>query len=96
MKYNPDDIHHRRSIRLKGYDYSRAGLYFVTICTKNRLCLFGKIENRAMILNDPGIMIERQWQELIYRFDNIKADKLNAAMKKIENSGIAHKSEKEV
>ena len=73
MNYNPD-IHHRRSIRLKGYDYSQAGLYFVTICTQNRLCLFGKIENREMILNDPGIMIERQWQELIYRFDNIKAD----------------------
>ena len=73
MKYDPD-IHHRRSIRLKGYDYSQAGLYFVTICTQNRLCLFGKIENREMILNDPGIMIERQWQELIYRFDNIKAD----------------------
>ena len=73
MNYNPD-IHHCRSIRLKGYDYLQAGLYFITICTQNRLCLFGKIENREMILNDPGIMIERQWQELIYRFDNIKAD----------------------
>ena len=71
MKYNPD-IHHRRSIRLKGYDYSQAGLYFITICTQNRLCLFGEIENGEMILNDPGIMIEHQWQELIYCFDNIK------------------------
>jgi hypothetical protein len=51
MPYNPD-IHHRRSIRLKGYDYwltpifnSQAGLYFVTICVQNRHCLFGKIEN---------------------------------------------------
>jgi len=42
MKYNPT-IHHRRSIRLKGYDYSQAGLYFVTICTQNRQCLFGNI-----------------------------------------------------
>jgi REP element-mobilizing transposase RayT len=42
MKYNPD-IHHRRSIRLKGYDYSQAGLYFVTICVQNRECLFGEI-----------------------------------------------------
>ncbi len=42
MPYNPDR-HHRRSIRLKGYDYSRAGAYFVTICTHNRECLFGEI-----------------------------------------------------
>lgn len=42
MKYNPD-IHHRRSIRLKGYDYSSAGLYFITICTQNKECLFGEI-----------------------------------------------------
>ena len=40
--YNPN-IHHRRSIRLKGYDYSQAGLYFVTICVNNRKCLFGEI-----------------------------------------------------
>jgi hypothetical protein len=34
---------HRRSIRLKGYDYSQEGLYFVTICVQDRVCLFGKI-----------------------------------------------------
>ena len=42
MPYNPN-IHHRKSIRLKGYDYSQAGLYFITICTQNRACLFGEI-----------------------------------------------------
>lgn len=42
MKYNPD-IHHRRSIRLKEYDYSQAGAYFVTICVHDRECLFGEI-----------------------------------------------------
>lgn len=41
-RYNPK-IHHRRSIRLKGYDYSQAGLYFITICCQNRICRFGKI-----------------------------------------------------
>jgi putative transposase len=71
MKYN-HDIHHRRSIRLKGYDYSQAGLYFITICTQNRLCLFGEIKNGEMVLNDAGMMIEHQWQELICRFGNIK------------------------
>ncbi|MCD6234217.1 MAG: hypothetical protein J7K63_04165 [Candidatus Marinimicrobia bacterium] len=41
-KNNPE-YHHRRSIRLKGYDYSQAGAYFVTMCTQNRECLFGEI-----------------------------------------------------
>ena len=41
-KYNPQ-IHHRRSIRLRGYDYSQAGLYFITICCQDRKCRFGKI-----------------------------------------------------
>jgi REP element-mobilizing transposase RayT len=40
--YNPN-FHQRRSIRLKGYDYSKAGLYFITICVQNRECLFGEI-----------------------------------------------------
>ncbi len=71
MKYNPD-IHHRRSIRLKGYDYSQAGLYFITICTQNRLCLFGEIENGEMILNDAGIMIDKWWNELKHKYRNIK------------------------
>lgn len=53
MKYNPQ-IHHRRSIRLKGYDYSQAGAYFITICVKDRECLFGKIIHGEMILNDAG------------------------------------------
>ena len=42
MKYNPD-IHHRRSVRLAGFDYSEDGAYFVTICTQNRECLFGNV-----------------------------------------------------
>jgi putative transposase len=42
MKYNPQ-IHKRRSIRLKGYDYSQAGLYFITICCNDRICRFGEI-----------------------------------------------------
>jgi len=50
MKYNPE-IHHRRSIRLKGYDYSQPGAYYVTTNTHNRECLFGKIVNGAIVLN---------------------------------------------
>lgn len=71
MKYNPN-IHHRRSIRLKGYDYAQAGLYFITICTQNRACLFGNITNGEMILNDAGMMIETEWMNLKKRFTNIE------------------------
>ncbi|MCF8373421.1 MAG: transposase [Bacteroidales bacterium] len=71
MTYNPN-IPHRRSIRLKGYDYSRAGLYFITICVKNRKCLFGKIINDEMVLNDTGEMVEAKWLELPQRFKNIQ------------------------
>jgi putative transposase len=39
MKYNPD-IHHRRSLHLKGFDYSSEGMYFVTLCTFDRGCFF--------------------------------------------------------
>jgi REP element-mobilizing transposase RayT len=70
IKYNPK-IHNRRSIRLKGYDYTRAGLYFVTICCQNRNHLFGKIENGIMILNDAGEMIERLWHDIPNDFSNI-------------------------
>jgi len=70
-KYDPN-IHHRRSIRLKGYDYSQAGLYFITICTQNRECLFGHITNGEMILNDAGKMVETEWLNLKTRFPNIE------------------------
>ena len=60
MKYNPD-IHHRRSIRLKGYDYSQNGLYFITICTQNREHLFGTITNGQMALNPMGEIAHNEW-----------------------------------
>ncbi len=70
-KYN-SNIHHRRSIRLKGYDYSQAGLYFITICIKNRECLFGNIIKGELILNDAGQMIKTEWFKLPQRFKNIQ------------------------
>lgn len=60
MRYDPDK-HHRRSIRLHGYDYAQAGAYFVTICTQNRECLFGDIEDGEMRLNDYGRVVEEEW-----------------------------------
>jgi hypothetical protein len=51
--YNPD-IHHRRSIRLKEYDYASVGAYFVTTCTQNREILFGDIHDGGMTSNEAG------------------------------------------
>jgi hypothetical protein len=70
-KYNPN-IHHRRSVRIKGYDYSQAGMYFITICVQNRECLYGEITNGQMLLNDAGKMIETEWLNLKKRFANIE------------------------
>ncbi len=55
MKYNPDQ-HHRRSLRLPGYDYSQPGAYFVTICAYQRQCIFGEIIDGQMVLNQYGAM----------------------------------------
>lgn len=67
--YNPR-IHHRRSIRLKGYDYSQAGLYFITICCYDRQCLFGKITDGEMNLNDGGKMANECWMGIPDHFPN--------------------------
>ena len=60
MKYDPQK-HHRRSIRLKGYDYTQAGAYFVTICAHRRMHVFGEIVNGEMILNDTGKIARDEW-----------------------------------
>jgi GrpB-like predicted nucleotidyltransferase (UPF0157 family) len=62
-KYNPD-LHHRRSIRLRGYDYSQEGLYFITLCTQNRACLLGEIADGEIRLNETGRMVENEWLKL--------------------------------
>jgi REP element-mobilizing transposase RayT len=58
--YNPEK-HHRRSIRLKGYDYAKEGLYFITINCKNKWPLFGKIEDEQMHLNTYGLIAHNEW-----------------------------------
>ena len=71
MKYNPE-IHHRRTIRLRDYDYSQAGLYFITICTRNRLCLFGRIINEKMVLNDAGNAVNQCWHDIPAHYPDIQ------------------------
>ncbi len=55
------EIHHRRSIRLQGYDYAGAGAYFVTICAHDHTCLFGEIVDGVMVLNDAGNIVTDEW-----------------------------------
>ncbi len=60
MKYNPN-LHHRRSIRLKSYDYTQAGEYFLTLCIQNRECVLGRIENEEVKLSDFGEIVKEEW-----------------------------------
>lgn len=86
MNYNPH-IHHRRSIRLQNYDYSQQGLYFVTICTQDRICRFGEIVQVGagsarpftstapvpqMILNKHGQIVEQCYLELEQKYPNVQ------------------------
>ncbi|MFA7056513.1 MAG: transposase [Candidatus Cloacimonadales bacterium] len=60
-KFN-SEIHHRRSIRLPGYDYSQEGFYFITLCTQNHKHLFGEINDGVMKLNRAGLAIKEEWE----------------------------------
>lgn len=68
--YNPQK-HHRRSIRLQGYDYSREGLYFITICCQDRAHFFGKIAEKCLQLNDAGIQAQQCWLDIPNHFPNV-------------------------
>ena len=65
-------FHHRRSIRLKGYDYSADGLYFITICTKERNHYFGRVIDGKMVLNERGQIVKNEWLNTI----NVRKDEV--------------------
>lgn len=76
MSYNPK-IHHRRSIRLQGYDYSKAGYYFITLVCYNRKNFFGKIvrdsfQQNHMKLNSTGLTARSCWLEIPLHYPNVK------------------------
>lgn len=64
----------RKLNRLSNYDYSSYGAYFITICTKNRVNIFGKIKNREMVLNESGKIVDYCWNDLINHYKNIRLD----------------------
>ncbi len=73
MTFNPEK-HHRQSIRIRGYDYTQAYAYFVTLCTHQRRCLFGQIVDGAMYLNCSGQFIQTCWKNLPNHFPFIELD----------------------
>jgi putative transposase len=66
-KFDPQK-YHRKSIRIKEYDYAQTGGYFVTIVTYRRDCLFGKIENGIMALNNFGVIADECWRTIPEHF----------------------------
>jgi putative transposase len=66
--------HGRRSTRLKDYDYSREGAYFITICAQNRKSFFGEIIEGEMLLNDAGSMIREWWLRLSDKCQLVETD----------------------
>ncbi len=73
MTYDPKG-HHRRSIRLQGYDYSRPGMYFVTVCAQNRACLFGDVVDGEMCLNEAGCRVHAAWGDLPCHYSGVELD----------------------
>ena len=73
MVYDPR-IHHRRSVRLRGYDYAGGGAYFITICTQGKIPEFGSIVEGEMVLNETGRLMQRTWDDLPQRFKTLILD----------------------
>ncbi len=73
MSYDPER-HHRRSIRLRGYDYTQAGAYFVTLCARDRACLFGEVVNGDVRLSDAGRIVADAWEWLAVQYPYVALD----------------------
>jgi len=73
VTYDPEK-HHRRSVRLPGYDYSTPGAYFVTICTHDRGFLFGSIDSDWMVTNPAGMLARHEWGKTESLRENIEMD----------------------
>ena len=80
----------RKPIRLKGYDYSRAGAYFITIVVQGRLCSFGDVVDGEMSLNGAGKMIHRVWDRMPGRFPSVEMDEFVVMPNHIHGIMIIH------
>ena len=73
VEFDPD-VHHRRSIRLPEYDYSQPGLYFVTICTRDRACVFGVVDGDAVVLGAVGNVVAEEMNRVEDRFPGVSVE----------------------
>lgn len=73
MPYDPN-MHHRRSIRLQGYDYSQAGAYFITTCTHGRERLFGEIVSGALQPSSYGRIVVEWWNTIPEHLPGVELD----------------------
>jgi putative transposase len=73
MPYDPA-IHHRRSIRLRDYDYAQHGAYYVTICVDQRECLLSRVVGTEIELSDAGRIVAKTWDDLPSRFPTVELD----------------------
>jgi putative transposase len=64
----------RKINRLKGFNYSKAGYYFVTVCVKDRICCFGEIINGEMVVNKHGQTAKKFWEKISEHYKNSKLD----------------------
>jgi putative transposase len=62
----------RKHIRLRNFDYSSEGIYFITICTKDRNCFFGEIMNHQMVLSEIGNIANKLWNDIPIHFQNVE------------------------
>jgi putative transposase len=96
MVNNPRN-RHRRSIRLKAYDYTQPGAYFVTLCTDDRQLLFGEITDGAMHLNRMGLIVQNTWLDLPRHYPHVVLDAIVImpnhvhAVIVLTDNGITHK-----
>lgn len=67
-------IHHRKSIRLKGYDYLNPGYYFVTICLKMPSTMLAVLNKRHLELTPAGEIARKYWEEIPMHFPHVGID----------------------
>ena len=84
----PSEKHHRRSIRLRDFDYSRLGTYFITLCTWERECLFGMVWDGEMRLSGAREIVSETWLLLPGRFPGVVLDEMKVMPNHIH--GLIH------
>ncbi|OGJ90204.1 MAG: hypothetical protein A2487_18985 [Candidatus Raymondbacteria bacterium RifOxyC12_full_50_8] len=94
MEKSNSELHHRRSIRLKGYDYSRPGTYYITICTQNTPCVLACAPNGQMKLTTIGKIVHQYWMEIPNHYPNASLDEFVVMPNHIHGILVLHDGNK--